>query len=176
MRISIQKSDSTDECSNAWDNPIAMPAIVDLTGLLRAEDIHLRFEALSVSAAIPLLLRPALERCVHNREVSEAIIDAAVRREEDTPTRCGPLSLPHARSSAVSDFVLSLGANATGVIAGRPEPRLMFAFVSPDDRREQHLQLLAALARLSQNERLVERIAGAASGQEVLEILNSSAQ
>ena len=153
---------------------IAMPATVDLTELLRGEDVHLHFEAPSVVAAIPLLLRPAVERRVHNRDVSEAIIEAAVRREEETPTRCGPLSLPHARSSAISDFILSLGANAGGVIAGRPEPRLMFAFVSPENRREQHLQLLAALARLSQNERIVERIAGAATGKEVIEILNSA--
>jgi mannitol/fructose-specific phosphotransferase system IIA component (Ntr-type) len=153
---------------------IAMPATVDFTELLRADDVHLRFQSPSVVEAIPLLLRPALERRVHNRDISEAIIDAAVKREEDTPTRCGPLSLPHARSSSVADFILALGANATGVIAGRPEPRLMFAFVSPEDRRDQHLQLLAKLAKLSQNEGIVEKIAGANSGKDVLEILRSA--
>ena len=153
---------------------IAMPATVDFTELLRADDVHLHFQSASVVEAIPLLLRPALERRVHNRDISEAIIDAAVKREEDTPTRCGPLSLPHARSSSVADFILALGANASGVLAGRPEPRLMFAFVSPEDRRDQHLQLLAKLAKLSQNEWIVEKIAGANSGEDVLEILRAA--
>lgn len=153
---------------------IAMPATVDFTELLRADDVHLHFQSPSVVEAIPLLLRPAIERRVHNRDISEAIIDAAVKREADTPTRCGPLSLPHARSSSVTDFIVALGANTTGVIAGHPEPRLMFAFVSPEDRRDQHLQLLAKLAKLSQNERIVEKIAGANSGEDVLEILRAA--
>ena len=60
------------------------------------------------------------------------------------------------------------------MIAGRPEPRLMFAFVSPEDRRDQHLQLLAKLAKLSQNESIIERIAGATRGEDVLEILRAA--
>lgn len=148
-----------------------MPATVDLTELLRADDIHLHFSADSVVDAIPLLLRPALERRLHDRAAVEQIVDAAVKREQDTSTRCGALWLPHARSSALSDFILALGANSAGVIAGRPEPRLMFAFASPEGRREQHLQLLAALAKLSQNERIVEKIAGAASADQVIDVL-----
>ena len=151
-----------------------MPVTVDFTELLRVNDIHLHFEAASVIEAIPLLLRPALQRRIHESNVVDQIIDAAVKREEDTPTRCGSLSLPHARSDAVSDFILALGANSAGVVAGRPEPRLMFAFVSPDARREQHLQLLAGLARLSQNEHIVERICGARTGDEVLKILRAA--
>lgn len=151
-----------------------MPATIDLTELLRADDVHLQFAANSVIDAIPLLLRPALERRIHDSNVVDQIVDAAVKREADTSTRCGSLSLPHARSSALSDFILSLGANSAGVITGFPEPRLIFAFVSPEGRREQHLQLLAVLARLSQNERLVEKIAGATNADHVIEILRST--
>jgi mannitol/fructose-specific phosphotransferase system IIA component (Ntr-type) len=151
-----------------------MPATIDLTELLSADDVHVHFAANSVIDAIPLLLRPALERRLHDRNVIDQIIDGAVKREADTSTRCGSLSLPHGRSSAISDFVLALGANSAGVITGVPEPRLMFAFVSPEGRREQHLQLLAALARLSQNERLVEKIAGATNADDVIEILRGT--
>ena len=151
-----------------------MPATIDLTELLRADDVHLHFTANSVIDAIPLLLRPALERRLQDRNAIDRIIDAAVKREADTSTRCGSASLPHARSAAISDFVLSLGANSAGVIAGNPEPRIIFAFVSPEERRDQHLQLLAALARLSQNERLVEKIAAATNADQVIEILRGT--
>jgi mannitol/fructose-specific phosphotransferase system IIA component (Ntr-type) len=73
----------------------------------------------------------------------------------------------------VNDFVVALGANADGVIGGEPQPRVMFAFVSPEYRREQHLQLLAALARLSQNEWIVEKIAGASTAEQVLDALRA---
>jgi mannitol/fructose-specific phosphotransferase system IIA component (Ntr-type) len=85
-----------------------------------------------------------------------------------------PLALPHARHGAVGEFILSLAANASGVIAGRSEPRLIFAFVSPEGRREQHLQLLAWLARISQNRKLIEQIAGASSADQVLDALRQA--
>lgn len=151
-----------------------MPATVDFTELLRVDDVHVRFHADSVLDAIRALLRPALERRIHDHSTVENIVDAAVKREQETSTRCGSLWLPHARSSALSEFILALGANSSGVISGEPQLRLMFAFASPEGRREQHLQLLATLARLSQNERTVEKIAGAANGSEVLEILRGS--
>jgi len=151
-----------------------MPATIDLTELLRSDDVHLHFAANSVIDAIPLLLRPALERRLHDSNVVDQIVDAAVKREADTSTRCGSLSLPHARSSAISDFIVSLGANSGGVITGFPEPRLIFAFVSPEGRREQHLQLLAALARLSQNARVVDEIAGATNADQVLDTLRGA--
>ena len=148
-----------------------MQAVFDLTQLLRADDIHLGFQSSSVIDAIPVLLRPALERGVRDRGTIEQIVDAAVKREAETSTRCGSLSLPHARSSSVSTFILALGCNPGGVIAGEAEPRLMFAFVSPESQRDQHLQLLATLARLSQNARVVSAIAGARSAAEVLQLL-----
>jgi mannitol/fructose-specific phosphotransferase system IIA component (Ntr-type) len=146
----------------------------DVAGFLRAADIHVGFQAASVIDAIPLLLRPALQRRNIDAATIENAISAAVRREQDTSTRCGPLGLPHTRTDSVQEFVLTLGANNDGVIAGEPQPRIIFAFVSPEGRREQHLQLLAALARLSQNEWIVGKIAGASSPQEVLESLRAA--
>jgi mannitol/fructose-specific phosphotransferase system IIA component (Ntr-type) len=151
-----------------------MPATVDLTEVLRVEDIHLNFKAASVIEAIPLLLRPALIRRLGQRAVVDEIVAAVIKREEETATLCGPLALPHARHSAVAEFILSLAASADGAIAGRSEPRLIFAFVSPEGRREQHLQLLAWLARISQNRKLIEQIAGASSTDQVLDALRGA--
>lgn len=151
-----------------------MPATVDLSEMLSAEDIHFGFRAASVVEAIPMLLRPALLRRLHDPALVDPIIAAAVKREQETPTRCGSLVLPHTRHAGVRDFVLAVGTNASGVIAGEDDPRLVFAFVSPEERREQHLQLLASLARLSQNAWIVEKIVSAHTASEVLETLHSA--
>ena len=150
-----------------------MPSTVTITDLLRSEDVHLHFQAASVIDAIPLLLGPALEHHVSRVDVRDEIIAAVIKRERETATACGTLSLPHARA-AVDDFIVGIGANATGVIAGQREPRIMFAFVSPEKKREEHLHFLASLARLSQNRELVDRIASASEPQDVIAALRAA--
>jgi mannitol/fructose-specific phosphotransferase system IIA component (Ntr-type) len=148
-----------------------MIATLPLSDLLASADIQLHFNAASVTEAIPRLLEPALTRRVHDPSVVKEIVDAAVKREQETSTMCGAVSLPHARSTKIDSFVLALGVNAGGTIGAHPEPRLIFAFVSPEGKREQHLQLLASLARLSQNPKLLDQVAAATTADQVLEAL-----
>ena len=151
-----------------------MIATLPLTDLLDRADIHLHFRAGSIVEAIPQLLRPALVRRVQDLQLVNTIIDAAIKREEDTPTTCGALALPHARNTDLQNFVLTLGANAEGVIDGHSNLRLIFAFASPESKREQHLQLLASLARLSQNPKVIDQIVSAADANAVMEILRNA--
>jgi mannitol/fructose-specific phosphotransferase system IIA component (Ntr-type) len=144
-----------------------------LPELLDARDVHLGFRAGSVIEAIPLLLGPALERRF-DAATTQSIIDDAIKRELEGTTHCGALALPHARSAAVADFMLTMGANRDGVIEGQAEPRIIFAFISPAPKRQEHLTLLAALARLSQNPGVVRRLVEAVSREDVVETLRSS--
>ena len=145
-----------------------------LDQLLDPEDIHLHFRAGSVIEAIPSLLRPALMRRFQNPELVDAAIDAVLEREQETSTMCGAISLPHARTADAGRFILSLGANSEGAIEGRRDPRLIFAFVSPEEKRDEHLRLLASLARLSQNAKVVDQIASASSADQVIDALRAA--
>ncbi len=151
-----------------------MPGTLTITELLRSEDIHLDFQALSILDAIPVLLGPALAQHVSKPEVRGEIITAVIKRERDTATICGTLALPHARHPLVDEFIVSVGANPNGVIAGQREPRVIFAFVSPERKRDEHLHFLASLARLSQNAKLVDQIAGAARPEDVIGALRTA--
>lgn len=146
---------------------IAVPELLDV------RDVHLGFRASSVLDAIPLLLRPALARRVDDA-TAQSIIDAAIKRESEGATMCGPLGLPHARTNAIDDFLLAVAANPRGVIDDQAEPRIMFAFVSPASKRQEHLNLLAALARLSQNPGIVQKVVDAGAPGEVLDILRGA--
>jgi mannitol/fructose-specific phosphotransferase system IIA component (Ntr-type) len=145
-----------------------------LPQLLDARDIYLGFAAGSVVEAIQRLLRPALTRRFHDPEVVNGIIDAVIKREEESPTMCGALALPHTREAGLDDFILSVGANPEGAIRGHQDPRLIVAFVSPQGNREQHLRLLASLAQLGQNRDVVDRIARASSADQVIDALRSA--
>jgi len=139
-----------------------------VTEFLDRADIHLHFKAASVVEAIPELLQPALARRIANPQVVKDIVDAAVRREEETSTMCGVVSLPHARSADIDRFIVTLGVHDDG------RPRLIFAFVSPDAKREQHLQLLASLAKISQNPTVVDSIAAASSADQVIDVMHKA--
>lgn len=141
---------------------------------LDRDDIHLQFRAGSVVEAIPRLLEPSLSRRLHDPQLVSSIVAAAVKREEDTPTMCGALALPHARSATLQNFILAVGVNAAGTIEGQQNPRLIFAFASPEGKREQHLQLLALLARLSQNSKVLDQLATASTADEVIAVLRSA--
>jgi mannitol/fructose-specific phosphotransferase system IIA component (Ntr-type) len=148
-----------------------MTHLLSVAEFLDTADIHVRFSAPSIDEAIPLLLlRPLAKECGGDAE-AQRVIDAIVQREREGSTVCGSLALPHTRSSAVKSFVLSLGINAAGVIEGQAEPRLIIAFVSPEAKREDHLRLLATLARLSQNPAVVDQLTSATSAEQVEQIL-----
>ena len=150
-----------------------MPGTLTITDLLRREDVHVHFVAPSVVDAIPVLLEPALEHHVR-ADIRDEIVAAVVKRERETATTCGMLSLPHARNEHVHHFIVAVGANAGGVIPDHAEPRIVFAFVSPEKKREEHLHFLASLARLSQNRELVDRIASANEADDVIAALRTA--
>jgi mannitol/fructose-specific phosphotransferase system IIA component (Ntr-type) len=151
-----------------------MTQVLPVAEWLDTADIHLRFSAPSIDEAIPVLLRAPLTRECGADNVAQQVIDSTVKREREGSTVCGPVALPHTRNSAVKRFVLSLGINAGGVIEGHAEPRLIIAFVSPEAKREDHLRLLATLARLSQNPTVVNQLTSATSAEQVEKILETA--
>ena len=151
-----------------------MTQVLPVAEWLDTADFHLRFAAPSIDEAIPLLLRAPLTRECGDDNAAQQVIDSIVKRERDGSTVCGPVALPHTRTSAVKRFVLSLGINARGVIEGQAEPRLILAFVSPEAKREDHLRLLATLARLAQNPAVVDQLTSATSAEQVEKILDAA--
>ena len=146
---------------------IAVPEVLDV------RDVHLGFRTSSVIDAIPTLLLPPLERRL-DPAIAHAIVEEAIKREKDGTTNCGALALPHARAAAAADFIVTVGANSGGVFEGQAEPRIIFAFVSPAARRQEHLTLLASLARLSQNANVVRQVIEAKTPEEVIDTLRAA--
>ena len=69
------------------------------------------------------------------------------------------IALPHARTSAVSDFVLAIGRCSAAISGKGGGPvRLIFVLGSPPDRISEHLTLIAGLARALSRADLRERL------------------
>lgn len=71
-------------------------------------------------------------------------------REEQMPTGIeGGIGIPHARSSHVTEPTLAFGRSATGVDFGAPDgpAHLIFLIAAPDGGGDEHMSVLASLAR-----------------------------
>lgn len=86
--------------------------------------------------------------------------------------------IAHARLGFLDEPQLFLGRSAAGIaFPGVAEPaRLVFLLLSPADEPAAHLAVLADVARLVGDRRLVERMLEAGSGDEMVGVLASAAE
>jgi PTS system nitrogen regulatory IIA component len=105
---------------------------------------------------------------------AEAVFDRLLERERLGSTGLGHgIALPHARTpevnGAVGAFVqLQTGVDFDSVIDDRPVD-LAFGLLVPQDANEEHLQLLAKLATLFNDEHFCQELRNAQSVQEILQ-------
>lgn len=141
--------------------------------LMTPNDVVFGIRGADIGAAAASLLRSALPH--HGLEPAEVerLVQAVLARERETPTLCGAIAIPHARDAKVKDFIIAIGINRDGVVEGQATPRVMVSFLSPAARRNEHLDLLARLARLSRDNGTISAIAAAGGPAAVLEIIRA---
>ena len=138
---------------------------MQLIDLLTADDVVFGIRAADIGAAAASLLRITLPRHGIEPAETERLVQAVLARERETPTLCGAIAIPHARDARVAEFLVAIGINREAT------PRVLIAFLSPEARRAEHLDLLARLARLSRDNAAITAIAAATTAEAVLEVI-----
>src|SRR5437763_2857979 len=144
---------------------------MQLIDLLTADAVVFAIRGADIGAAAASLLRITLPRHGVEPAETERLVQAVLARERETPTLCGAIAIPHARDARVKEFLVAIGINPDGVVEGEATPRVLIAFLSPEARRAEHLDLLARLARLSRDNAAISAIAAATTGEAVLEVI-----
>jgi mannitol/fructose-specific phosphotransferase system IIA component (Ntr-type) len=144
---------------------------MQLIDLLTADDVVFGIRAADISAAAASLLRITLPRHGIDPAETERLVQAVLARERETPTLCGAIAIPHARDARVTEFLVAVAVNPAGVVEGTAAPRVLIAFLSPEARRAEHLDLLARLARLSRDQAAISAMAAATTAEAVLEVI-----
>lgn len=142
-----------------------------LGDLIAADDILLDVRAPDVAGAAAAILERTLPRHGFSPDAVRTLVGAVVAREREMPTTCGASAIPHARSAAVGSFLAAVGTNRGGVLEGQRDPRVVIVFLSPAAKTAEHLQLLAALARLGHDTKAIDAIAEAATAEEIVALL-----
>lgn len=107
-------------------------------------------------------------------DVDQLVADV-LAREEIISTGLGDgVAIPHARSTAVAIPSVAIGRHAAGVDFGADDgaAHLIFLIAAPDAAGDQHLEILANLARRLVHEEFKDALKAAASAQDVVAILN----
>lgn len=102
----------------------------------------------------------------------------AGERERQMPTDVGHgVAIPHARCPRLTRPLIVFGRSSEGVLYGEPsrEPvRLIFLVVTPLERPNVQVFLLAQLANVARSEFVRERLIRAQSAEEVFEIISAA--
>ena len=139
--------------------------------VLIADDVVFGIHGPDIGAAAATLLRITLPRHGVEPAETERLVQAVLARERETSTLCGAIAIPHARDAQVKEFLVAIAVNPNGVVAAPSSTRVLIAFLSPEARRAEHLDLLARLARLSRDNAAISAIAAATSAEAVLEVI-----
>jgi mannitol/fructose-specific phosphotransferase system IIA component (Ntr-type) len=144
---------------------------MQLIDLLTADDVVFGIREPDIGTAAARLLRTTLPPDGFAPAEVERLVAAVLARERETPTLCGAIAIPHARDAQVSQFIVSIAVNPAGVVEGVGAPRVLIAFLSPEAKRSEHLDLLARLARLSRDQAAISAMAAAKDAEGVLEVI-----
>lgn len=89
---------------------------------------------------------------------TEAILEGILERERSLPTTMGGgIAIPHAYHESIESSQCFVAAVPAGIAAGDgTQIRLLFLVLSPKGRAEEHLQSLAAIARLANEPEYLE--------------------
>jgi fructose-specific phosphotransferase system IIA component len=144
-----------------------------LSDILKPQDIKIPLEAKTKTEAIGELvnLLAANGQVADPKKVLEAVLD----REATRTTGIGNgLAIPHGKCPGVESLVMAIGKTATPIdfqaIDGRPVT-LIWLLGSPPDKTGQHIHALARISRLMTIDKFRQAVAGAATPQELYDLI-----
>jgi mannitol/fructose-specific phosphotransferase system IIA component (Ntr-type) len=112
-------------------------------------------------------------------EDREVVLAVLRQREETMSTGIGfGIAIPHASSDRVDKVVAAFGRSTTGIefdSLDNAPVKFIVLFVVPKDQFQTHLRTLAAIAKFLNDRSVRERLATAASSEEILAIFESTA-
>jgi PTS system nitrogen regulatory IIA component len=113
-----------------------------------------------------------------DRSAADAILTAVREREDVLSTGIGGgVAIPHGKTPVVDQLVMAAGVSAAPIdfdaLDGAPV-QLFFLLIGPESASGAHVKALSRLSRILRRDRLRERLRGARSPEEFLQIVRGS--
>lgn len=152
------------------------PAFTEIHPLLTPEVIKVHLQGKEKSEVINQLV-DLLGKDTSVKDL-EKVRQAVFDRENRMSTGVGKgLALPHAKTSAVTNTIAAFAVTEQPVdfdaIDNQPV-RILFLLIGPESAKSQHIKLLSRISRLMNRRELRERLLGAETPEDVIEIFRES--
>lgn len=143
-----------------------------MTSVYATELVDLDFIATDKVSAISSLAERIVESG-RGTDANQITLDVIARDELGTPQFNG-VAIPHARSTGVSSACVAVARSSTGIVFDPMEPAadLIFMIVVPSDAGDQHLEILAQLARRILDSEFTAAVRALESAEEIVDLLN----
>lgn len=145
-----------------------------ITEFITVESVDLNMKATNKTEAITELTK-LLEKS-GKIENTEKTLEALKEREKLGSTGIGKgVAIPHAKTEFASDLVIAFGISKQGINFNSVDDEkvnLFFAFASPLKNSQTYLKILARISRLIRNDDFREKLLGAQTSQEILELID----
>lgn len=111
---------------------------------------------------------------IKNKELGLSDIYA---REELGSTGIGKgVALPHAKTKAVDELIITFGISKNGVSYNSmdgEDVNIFFMFLCPEKKTQEYLKVLARISRLIRDEKFVDNLLKADSNEEIIKIIRA---
>lgn len=104
----------------------------------------------------------------------QALKDLYAREEMGTTGIGRGVALPHAKTDAVSELVLTIGICKDGIEYSSIDDSkvtILFMFLCPQENTQEYLKVLARISRFIRNDEFRESLLNAKTSEEIIEII-----
>ena len=145
-----------------------------ITEFITVQSVDLNMKATNKSEAIVELTK-LLEKSGKLDNIDKTL-EALKEREKLGSTGIGKgVAIPHAKTEFAKDLVIAFGVSKQGVNFNSVDDEkvnLFFAFASPLKNNQTYLKILARISRLIRNDDFREKLLGAKTPEQVLELID----
>ena len=147
--------------------------IKNISEYIKVDTINLNLEAKNKNAVIKELYNNLKKTGLINNE--ELGLNDIFIREEIGSTGIGKrIALPHAKTKAVDELIITFGISRNGVVYDSMDGEnvnIFFMFLCPENKAHEYLRVLARISRLIRENKFIENLLKATSNEEIIEII-----
>ena len=145
----------------------------NIADYLKADTINLNLESKNKNAIIKELYSN-LKKTGLIKDEEQGINDIFTREEMGSTGIGKRVALPHAKTKAVDELIITFGISRNGVTYNSLDDEnvnIFFMFLCPENKTQEYLKILARISRLIKEKRFVENLMKAVSSEEIIEII-----
>ncbi|ERK48437.1 PTS sugar transporter subunit IIA [Leptotrichia sp. oral taxon 879] len=142
---------------------------------IKIDTINLNLESKNKNAVIKELYNNLKDTGLIKNE-EQGLSDIFAREEMGSTGIGKKIALPHAKTNAVDELIVTFGISKNGVSYNSMDDEdvnIFFMFLCPENKTQEYLKVLARISRLIRDEKFIDSLLKANSNKEIIEIIRA---